>query len=86
MAVTQDKFDHQEPLHEAFGDDPTTVGLAAAKAKLDKCEERLIAAKSRQDAAYNRHVVTLLESRNKKVGGVVRQGGYPTFVIKWGQI
>jgi len=53
-------------LHEAFGDDPTTIGLAATKAKLDKCEERLIAAKSRQDATYNRYASTL-ESRNKTV-------------------
>ena len=51
VAILQNKFDHQEALHEAFGNDPTTVGVATTKAKLDKCKERLIAAKSRQDAA-----------------------------------
>ena len=39
VAVLKDKFDHHEALHEAFGDDPTTVGVVAAKAKFDKCEE-----------------------------------------------
>jgi hypothetical protein len=42
VAIMQDKFDHQDALHEAFGDIPTTIGVAASKAKLDKCEERLI--------------------------------------------
>ena len=55
----QDKFDYHEAMHEAFGDDPTTAGVEVAKAKLDQCEERLIAAKSQQDAAYNRYAATL---------------------------
>ena len=58
-------------MHEAFGDDPTTVGMAASKAKLEKCEERLIAAKSRQDAGYNRYATTL-ESRNKTVASCAK--------------
>jgi hypothetical protein len=51
FAIVQDKFDDQEALHEVFSDNPTTVGVATTKAKLDKCEERLDAGKSRQDAA-----------------------------------
>ena len=62
----QDKFEYREAFHEAFGDHPTTFGVAAAKAKLDKCEERFIVAKSRQDAAYNRFTATV-ESKKKTV-------------------
>jgi hypothetical protein len=31
VAILQDKFYHQEALHEAFGDDPTTLGVATTK-------------------------------------------------------
>jgi len=77
VVIMQDKFDHHEALHEAFGDDPTVVGLAATKAKLGKCEERLIAAKSRQDAAYNRYVAAL-ESRNKTAASCAKAAAPPS--------
>ena len=77
VAILQDKFDHQEAPHEAFGDDPAAFGLAATKAKSDKCEERLIAAKSRQDAAYNRYATTL-ESRNKTVASCAKAAAPPS--------
>jgi hypothetical protein len=77
VAILQDKFDHQEALHEAFGDDPTIIGLATAKAKLDKCEELLIVAKSRQDAAYNRYAATL-ESRDKTVASCAKAAASPS--------
>jgi hypothetical protein len=77
IAVLQGKFDYREALHEAFGDDPKAVGLRAAKAKLDKCEERLIAAKSRQDAAYNSYAATL-ESRNKTAASCAKAAARPS--------
>jgi hypothetical protein len=59
VAVLHGKFDHQEDLVEAFGDDPATIGVAAAKTKLDTLEERLIAAKLRLDGAYNMFAATV---------------------------
>ena len=55
----QAKLDHQEELLEAFDDDPTAVGAASAKTRLDKYEERLIAAKLRLDGAYNKFAATV---------------------------
>jgi hypothetical protein len=73
-------------MNEALlGDDPTSIGVAATKAKFDKCEEILIAAKSRQDAAYNRYATTL-ESRNKTVASCVKASAPPSYVIRWGEI
>ena len=71
VAVLQGKFDHQEEIVEAFGDDPTAAGLAAAKKKLDKFEERLVAAKLRLDGAYNRFAATV-ESKNKAVASIAK--------------
>ena len=59
IAVLQGKFDHQEDLVEAFGDEPAAVKVAAAKTQLDKFEERLIAAKLRLDGAYSRFAATV---------------------------
>jgi hypothetical protein len=61
----------EEGMHEAFGADPIPVGIVASNAKLDKCEERLIAAKSRQDAAYNRSAATV-ESKNETVASFAK--------------
>ena len=75
VAGLQAKFDHQEELVDAFGDDDeSAAGLAKAKAKLDKAEERLIAAKLRLDGAYNRFTATV-ESRNKTVATMVKASG-----------
>ena len=73
-AGLQAKFDNQEELVEAFGDDETAVGLVAAKTKLDKAEERLIAAKLRLDGAYNRFTATV-ESKNKTVASFAKASG-----------
>ena len=74
VAVLQGKFDHQEELVEAFGDDPAEVGATATKKKLDKFEERLIAAKPRLDGAYNRFAATV-ESKNKTVASIAKASG-----------
>jgi len=74
VAVLQSKFDHQKDLFEAFGDDPTTIGVAAAKKKLDKIEKRLIAAKLRLDAAYNWFTATV-ELKNKSVASIANASG-----------
>jgi hypothetical protein len=70
----QGKFDHHEELVEAFGDDPAAVGAAVAKKKLDKFEERLIAAKLRLDGAYNKFTATV-ESKNKTVASIAKASG-----------
>jgi len=71
VAVLQGKFDHQADRVEAFSDDPAAVGVAVAKIKLDKSEERLIAAKLRLDGAYNRFAATV-ESKNKTVASITK--------------
>jgi hypothetical protein len=58
----------QEELVDAFGGDATAVDFVAAQAKANKLETRLIAAKARQEAAYNRYDATI-ESTNKTVVG-----------------
>ena len=68
VATLQNKFDQQDELVDAFGGDATAVGFVAAQAKADKIETRLIAAKARQEAAYNRYAATI-ESTNKTVVG-----------------
>ncbi len=80
VASLQAKLDHQEEVVEVFGDDPAAVGVAAAKSKLDKCEERLIAAKLRLDAAYNRFTTTV-ESANKTARLVRESIGLDTGVL-----
>ncbi len=65
-------------MHEAFCDNPTTIGVATTKAKLDKFEERLIAAKSRQDAAYNNRCAATLQSRNKTVASCAKAAAPPS--------
>ncbi len=64
VASLQTKFDHQEELLEIFGDTSKAVGAVAAKTRLDKCEERMIAAKLRLNGAYTRFAATV-ESANK---------------------
>jgi hypothetical protein len=71
VAVLQGIFDHQEELHEAFGDDPAANRAAAAKTRLDKCEERLIAAKPRHDGAYNMFAAAV-ELKNKTVASFLK--------------
>jgi hypothetical protein len=71
VAVLQGKFDHNEELVEVFGDDPAKFGAAAAKKKLDKLEERLIAAKLRLDGAYNMFAATF-ESKNTTVASIAK--------------
>ena len=68
VASLQNKFDTHDELVDAFGGDATANGFVAAQAKEDKIETRLIAAKARQEAAYNRYVATI-ESTNKIVVG-----------------
>jgi hypothetical protein len=68
VATLHNKFDQQEELVEAFNGDATDVGFVAANAKAGKIEAPLIAAKARQDAAYNRHAATI-ESNDKAVVG-----------------
>jgi hypothetical protein len=51
---------------DAFGGDATVAGFTTAQARVDKLEARLIAAKARQEAAYNMHAATI-ESTNKTV-------------------
>ena len=68
------KFDHQEIVLEAFGDEPAAVESAAAKKKIDKFEERLIVAKLRLDRAYNKFAATV-ESKNKTVASIVKDSG-----------
>ena len=53
VVTAQNRFDQQDELLEAFGGDETAIGFAAATAKADKLEARLVAAKARQEAAYN---------------------------------
>jgi hypothetical protein len=64
----EDKFDHREELVDAFNDDATAAGFVAAQTKADKIEARLIAAKARQEVAYNIYAATI-ESTNKAVVG-----------------
>ncbi len=59
VATLQNKFDHKEELVDAFNGDATADGFVAANAKADKIEARLIAAKARQDAAYDRYAGTI---------------------------
>ena len=66
VATAQQKFDDQDELLDAFAGDATAEGFAATSAKADKLEARLIAAKARQEAAYNRYAATI-ESTNKTV-------------------
>ena len=53
---------------DAFTGDATAAGFAAANVKADKIEARFIAAKARQDAAYNKYAATI-ESTNTAVVG-----------------
>jgi hypothetical protein len=66
VATLQDKFDHQEELVVAFNGDAIAAGLVATNTKADKIETRIIAAKARQEAAYNKYAATI-ESTNKAV-------------------
>ena len=61
------KFDQQhEELVEAFGGDSTAKGFLEAYDRANKLEARLVAAKTRQDAAFNMYAATI-ESTNKTV-------------------
>ena len=51
---------------DAFGGDATAFGFVATQTKADEIEARLIAAKARHEAAYNRYATTI-ESTNKAV-------------------
>ncbi len=51
VADVRDEFKHQEDLVEAYGGDATAVGFAAAVARADKLEARLVAARARQETA-----------------------------------
>ncbi len=66
VADAKNKFSHQEDLVDAFNGDATAVGYAAAMARADKLEARLVAARARQEIAYNRYAATV-ESANKTV-------------------
>jgi hypothetical protein len=66
VATCQNRFEHEEELVDTFGGDVTDVGFVAAQAKADKLEACLVAAKGRQDAAYNKYAATI-ESTNKTV-------------------
>ena len=68
VASLQNKLDHQEEMVDAFDGDATAAGFVAASNKADKIEARLIAAKARQEAAYNKYASTI-ESTNKAVVG-----------------
>ena len=72
VADARDKFKHQEDLCEAYGGDSTAVGFAAAGLRADKLEARLIAARARQETAYNRYAATV-ESTNKTVAVIARK-------------
>ena len=58
-ADLRNKFERQEELVEAFGEEVNAPGAKLAHARADKLETRLIAAMGRQDAAYNRSVATV---------------------------
>ena len=68
VASLQKKFDHQEDLADAINGDAIAAGFVAAQTKADKIEARLIAAKARQEAAYNIYAATI-KSTNKAVVG-----------------
>ena len=68
MASLQNKFDPQEDLVDAFNGDATAADFVAAQTKADTIEARLIAAKARQEAAYNKYEATI-EPTNKAVVG-----------------
>jgi hypothetical protein len=61
----RNKFERQEELVEAFGEEVNAPGAKLAQARAEKLETRLIAAMARQDAAYNRYAATV-ESVNKR--------------------
>jgi len=67
-ASLQNKVDHREELVDAFNGDATSAGFVVTNTKADKIEVRLIAAKARQEAAYNMYAATI-ESTNKAVVG-----------------
>ncbi len=54
----QNDFECQEEVIEGFANDKDP-GVVKAQKKADKNEERLIVAKARQDAAYNRYDATV---------------------------
>ena len=66
VADYRNKFSHQEDLVDAFQGDATAVDYAAAMARANKFEARLVAARARQETAYNRYAATV-ESTNKTV-------------------
>jgi hypothetical protein len=68
----KNKSSHQDDLVDAFNGDTMAEGYAAAIARADKFEARLVAAKARQDAAYNRYTSTV-ESTSKTVVVIARK-------------
>ncbi len=50
-AALRNKFERQEELVEAFGEEVNALGAKPAHARADKLETRLIAMMARQDAA-----------------------------------
>ena len=58
VAKAKNKFSHQEDLVDVFNGDANAVGYAAAIAITDMFEARLVAAKARQEVAYNRYAAT----------------------------
>ena len=70
VSKLQNDFERQEEIVDTFANDKD-VGAVKAQKKADKIEERLIAAKSRQDAAYSRFSATV-EQTSKTVASVVR--------------
>ena len=72
VAGAKNKFSHQEDLVDAFNGNATAVGYAAAVARANKFEARLVAARARQETAYNRYATTI-ESTNKEVAVIARK-------------
>jgi hypothetical protein len=63
VATCHNIFDHQEELVDALDGDASASCFAVAQARADKLEDRFVAAKARQDVAYNMYAVTM-ESTN----------------------
>jgi hypothetical protein len=75
VAEARNKFEHHGDLVDAFNGDPTATGYAAAIARADKFEARLIAARARdrvQQVRRNRRIDEQDGCRHREES--VRQG------------
>ena len=71
VTIYHNKFYQPEDHVEAFGGDNTAKGFPEAYDMANKLEVRLVAAKTRQDVAYNRYAATI-ESTYKTVAAFAK--------------